>query len=47
MEEKVLIANVVRHFHITSHDRLENIKLRPDVILRLEGGLFLSFTPRE
>ncbi|KAF0288563.1 Cytochrome P450 4C1 [Amphibalanus amphitrite] len=46
MEEKVLLASVVRTFHVTSHDSLDTIKLRPDVILRLEGGLFLSFTPR-
>ncbi|XP_043208338.1 cytochrome P450 4V2-like isoform X3 [Amphibalanus amphitrite] len=47
MEEKVLLASVVRTFHVTSHDSLDTIKLRPDVILRLEGGLFLSFTPRD
>ena len=46
MEEKVLVATVVRHFTITAHDRLKDIKLRPDVILRLDGGLYLSFTPR-
>jgi len=47
MEEQVVVATVLKHFKITAYDKYEDLRLTSNVILRLEGPLWLSFTPRQ
>lgn len=46
MEEKVVMATILRNFHITSLDQRDKIIVASDIILRPIGPLRLKFAPR-
>ncbi|XP_077504617.1 cytochrome P450 4C1-like [Amblyomma americanum] len=49
-EEKVVVATVLRHFHITSLDPRDRLILAPQPILHprsVSGGVRVKFTPRK
>lgn len=47
MEEKVILASVLRHFHIQSLEKQENIVILAELILRPRDGIRLRLTPKK
>lgn len=46
MEEKIVISTVLRQFRIETVDKLEDIKLMNEIILRPETGVQVKLYPR-
>ena len=46
MEEKVVIATVLRHFHIESLQKREDLVLLGELILRPRDGIQVRLTPK-
>lgn len=46
MEEKVVLASILRRFHIESLDKQAELALLAQLILRPRDGLRLHLTPR-
>ncbi|KAK7073668.1 Cytochrome P450 4V2, partial [Halocaridina rubra] len=47
MEEKIVVASVLRHFRVESTTRREDLKLLGELILRPENGNALKLFPRK
>lgn len=46
MEEKIVISTVLRQFRIETVDKLEDLKLMNEIILRPETGVQVKLYPR-
>jgi len=46
MEEKILIANVIRNFTIKSLDERDKMIIAGEMVLRSRNGMRLRLTPR-
>ena len=46
MEEKVVLASIIRHFHIESTQLTEDIKITPDIILKSTNGIMVKLETR-
>uniref|UniRef100_F7ARF4 Uncharacterized protein n=1 Tax=Ciona intestinalis TaxID=7719 RepID=F7ARF4_CIOIN len=46
MEEKVILAQILRRFSLVSHDKEEDLKKQADLILRSSKPLNITLTPR-
>uniref|UniRef100_A0A8D8XRZ0 Cytochrome P450 4C1 n=1 Tax=Cacopsylla melanoneura TaxID=428564 RepID=A0A8D8XRZ0_9HEMI len=46
LEEKTMLASVLRKYTVTSMEKLENLNLMNELILRPESGIQLKLTPR-
>ncbi|XP_063238472.1 cytochrome P450 4C1-like [Bacillus rossius redtenbacheri] len=47
LEEKIVLSSILRKFKISSTQKIEDIKLLPELVLRPEGGVRVSLAPRE
>lgn len=47
MEEKVILAQILRKFQVTALDKKEDIKLMTELILRPKDNLRIVFKPRQ
>lgn len=47
MEEKIVLAQILRKFEITSLDKREDIQLMCELILRPKDNLKMIFKPRQ
>uniref|UniRef100_A0A131YYE1 Cytochrome n=1 Tax=Rhipicephalus appendiculatus TaxID=34631 RepID=A0A131YYE1_RHIAP len=45
-EEKIVIANILRHFRIKSLDQRDQVEIVSEMVLRPRSGLRIQFTPR-
>lgn len=45
-EEKIVIANILRHFTIKSLDQRDKVEIVSEMVLRPRSGLRIKFTPR-
>lgn len=46
MEEKVILANIFRNFHLKAKDKRDEIVLLNEVVLRPRDGIRVHLTPR-
>jgi hypothetical protein len=46
MEEKVVLASIIRHFHINSTQLTEDIKITPEIILKSTNGIMVKLETR-
>ena len=46
MEEKIILACVLRRFHVKSLDKAEDMALLTELILRPRDGIRLHLTPK-
>ncbi|CAB4009248.1 cytochrome P450 4V2-like isoform X1, partial [Paramuricea clavata] len=46
MEEKVVLASIIRHFHIKSTQLTEDIKITPELILKSTNGIMVKLETR-
>jgi cytochrome P450 family 4 len=46
MEQKVILANIFRNFHVQVKDHRDEIVLMNEVVLRPRDGIRLHLTPR-
>ena len=46
MEEKIILASILRRFHIESLDKPEDVALISQLILRPRDGIRLRMTPK-
>ncbi len=44
MEEKIILASLLRRFHVKSLDKPENVAILTDVILRPRDGIRMLLT---
>ena len=47
LEEKTVLSYMLRHYRIQSLDRMEDMELVADLILRPENGIRVTITPRD
>lgn len=47
MEQKVVLANVIRNFRVESLEERDKIRLVAEMVLRSENGIKMKITPRE
>ncbi|XP_077541892.1 cytochrome P450 4c3-like [Haemaphysalis longicornis] len=45
-EEKIVLANILRHFKIKSLEQRDKVELVAEIVLRPRSGLKIQFTPR-
>jgi hypothetical protein len=46
MEEKVVLASIIRDFHIKSTQVTEEIKITPEIILKSINGIMVKLETR-
>ncbi len=46
MEEKIVLASIIRHFNIKSTQVTEDIKVNPEIILKSASGIMVELEPR-
>ncbi|XP_045035238.1 cytochrome P450 4C1-like isoform X1 [Daphnia magna] len=46
MEEKIILASILRHFHVKALDKPEDIHLLSELILRPRDGIRVQLTPK-
>lgn len=46
MEEKIVVASVLRRFHVEAIDKAEDLALLAELILRPKDGIRLRLTPK-
>lgn len=46
LEEKVVLASILRNFHIKSLDKQEDMVMLAELILRPRDGIRLQMTPK-
>lgn len=46
MEEKVILASILRRFHIKALDKFEDVPMMAELILRPRDGIRLCVTPK-
>lgn len=46
MEEKIILASVLRRFHVKSLDKADDMPLLAELILRPRDGIRLHLTPK-
>jgi hypothetical protein len=46
MEEKIVLASILRHFNIKSTQETEDIKITPEIILKPTNGIMVELETR-
>ncbi len=47
MEQKVILANIFRNFHVQAKDKRDEIVLLNEVVLRPRDGIRIHLKPRQ
>lgn len=47
LEEKIVLAMVLRNFNVRTEMKTEELKLSNELVLRSKDGVFMSFTKRK
>ncbi|XP_031558794.1 cytochrome P450 4V2-like [Actinia tenebrosa] len=47
LEEKVVLANILRHFNVKSEQSRDQIRVCAELITRPQDGIFVTLTPRD
>lgn len=47
MEEKIVLASIIRHFTIESRQLTDDLKITPEIILKSMEGIMVKLERRE